>query len=91
VVVWGRHTPKLVRDSTEVASVHLVPLDELDRPDSPRMLPGSDPERPVIQVPLFDHNVHAPTAATLYQFREVGLHGRPTRVAHLDQPPFAWR
>jgi hypothetical protein len=37
------------------------------------------------------HFVHAPTAAVLYQFREVALHGRETRVAHLEQPVFAWR
>ncbi len=33
----------------------------------------------------------APTAAMLHQFGEVVLHGRPTRVAHLEQPVFAWR
>ena len=27
----------------------------------------------------------------LYQFREVALMGRATRVAHYDQPAFAWR
>jgi 8-oxo-dGTP pyrophosphatase MutT (NUDIX family) len=91
VVVWGLPTPTLAHDTAEVESTHFVPLGELDRPDSPRLLTGLDPERPIIQVPLFDHNVHAPTAATLYQFSEVGLHGRATRVAHFDQPPFAWR
>ena len=91
VVVWGRQEPALVFDSAEVESTHFVPLLELDRPDSPRFLDGPDPGRPVIQVLLFDRKVHAPTAATLYQFREVALHGRATRVAHFDQPPFAWR
>ena len=37
------------------------------------------------------HLVHAPTAAVLFQFREVALHGRDTRVAELEQPVFAWR
>ena len=32
----------------------------------------------------------APTAALIYQFREV-LAGRHTRVAELEQPVFAWR
>ena len=45
----------------------------------------------MIQVPLFGRFVHAPTGAVLYQFREVVLHGRITRVAHLEQPVFAWR
>jgi len=34
--------------------------------------------------------VHAPTAAVLYQVREVVVHGRPTRVAHFEQPVWAW-
>jgi hypothetical protein len=54
-----------------------------------RTIPESD--RPVIQIPLAGHLVHAPTAAVLYQFREVALHNRETRVAHLEQPVFAWR
>jgi hypothetical protein len=35
-------------------------------------------------------NIHAPTAALIYQFREV-LAGRNTRVAELEQPVFAWK
>jgi hypothetical protein len=45
----------------------------------------------VIQLPLLGRYVHAPTAAVLHQFREVVMHGRPTRVAHLEQPVFAWK
>jgi hypothetical protein len=35
--------------------------------------------------------VYAPTAAMLYQFREVAMRGLATRVAHFDQPRFAWK
>ncbi len=35
--------------------------------------------------------VYSPTAAIIYQFREVALFGRPTRVAHFEQPAFAWK
>ena len=49
------------------------------------------PERPVISIPMVGTDVHAPTAAIVYQLREVGLHGRATRVAHFEQPVFAWR
>jgi len=35
--------------------------------------------------------VYAPTAAILYQFSEVALDGRPTRVNDFYQPPFARR
>ena len=34
--------------------------------------------------------VEAPTAAILYQFREVALHGREVRVADVEQPFFTW-
>ena len=34
--------------------------------------------------------IHAPTAAMIYQLREVALHGRSTRVRHYEQPVFAW-
>ena len=36
-------------------------------------------------------SVYAPTAAILYQFSEVALEGRPTRVNDFYQPPFARR
>jgi hypothetical protein len=35
--------------------------------------------------------VYAPTAAILYQFSEVALDGRATRVNDFYQPPFARR
>jgi 8-oxo-dGTP pyrophosphatase MutT (NUDIX family) len=35
--------------------------------------------------------VYAPTAAILYQFSEVALDGRPSRVSDFYQPPFARR
>lgn len=91
VVVWGGAQPVFEPDPGEVQSVHLVPLAELEKPEVPRLLDGVEPDRPVLQVPLYGHNVHAPTAAVLYQLREVALHGRDTRVAHFDQPSFAWR
>jgi hypothetical protein len=34
--------------------------------------------------------IHAPTAAMIYQFREI-LAGRDTRVNELEQPVFAWK
>ena len=39
---------------------------------------------------LGGQQIHAPTAALIYQFREV-LAGRNTRVADLEQPVFAWK
>jgi hypothetical protein len=47
----------------------------------------------VISVPIamLDADIHAPTAAVLYQLREVALRGLATRVDHFEQPVFAWR
>ena len=41
-------------------------------------------------LPSLPTMVHAPTAAMIYQFREVALHAREVRVADVEQPFFAW-
>jgi 8-oxo-dGTP pyrophosphatase MutT (NUDIX family) len=91
VVCWAGEAPRLEPNPSEVSVVHLVPLEELDRPDSPRMLAIPESDRPVLQLLLWDGVIHAPTAAVLYQLREVAVHGRATGGAHFDQPVFAWR
>jgi 8-oxo-dGTP pyrophosphatase MutT (NUDIX family) len=91
VVVWAGDNPTLVPNPDEVARAYMVPLSELDRPDAPRFVTIPESSRPVVQMPLLGHLIHAPTAAVLYQLREVVLHGRHTRVADLEQPVFAWR
>ena len=90
VVVWGGPGVTLAPNPAEVASVHRVPLADLDRPGVPRLVSIPESDRPVIQVELLSTLVHAPTAAVLYQVREVVVHGRPTRVAHFEQPVWAW-
>jgi 8-oxo-dGTP pyrophosphatase MutT (NUDIX family) len=89
VVLWGGADPALVPNPAEVGELHRVPLPTIDV--EPRFLTIPESDAPVIQLPLFGRFVHAPTGAVLYQFREVVLRGRPTRVAHLEQPVFAWR
>jgi 8-oxo-dGTP pyrophosphatase MutT (NUDIX family) len=91
VVVWAGDAPRLEPNPAEVARAYVVPLSELDQPGSPRFITIPQSDRPVVQLPLLGGVVHAPTAAVLYQLREVVLHGRPTRVDHLEQPVFAWR
>jgi 8-oxo-dGTP pyrophosphatase MutT (NUDIX family) len=91
VVLWVGALPPLQPNPAEVASVHVVPVAHLDTPDSPRFLAIPESDRPVVQVPLLGTLIHAPTAAVLYQFREVVLHGRATRVVDLEQPVWAWR
>jgi 8-oxo-dGTP pyrophosphatase MutT (NUDIX family) len=91
VVVWAGADPVVVPNPDEVARAYVVPLAELDRPDTPRFVTIPESPRLVVQMPLLGHLIHAPTAAVLYQLREVVLRGRDTRVADLEQPVFAWR
>ena len=91
VVVWAGAGCKPTPNPDEVAEVYRVPLADLDAPEVPelRRIPESD--RPVISIPLVGTHIHAPTAAVLFQFREVAIHGRDTRVSHYEQPVFAWK
>jgi 8-oxo-dGTP pyrophosphatase MutT (NUDIX family) len=91
VVFWADDPGALSPNPAEVARVHLVPLEDLDAPDVPRFVSIPESDRPVIQLPLLGSLIHAPTAAVIYQMREVVSHGRPTRVDHLEQPVWAWR
>jgi 8-oxo-dGTP pyrophosphatase MutT (NUDIX family) len=91
VVFWADDPGALSPNPAEVARVHLVPLEALDAPDVPRFISIPESDRPVIQVPLLGSLIHAPTAAVIYQMREVVSHGRSTRVDHLEQPVWAWR
>jgi 8-oxo-dGTP pyrophosphatase MutT (NUDIX family) len=90
VVIWGGSgSPQLRPNEAEVAGMYLIPLADLDVP--PRLLRIPESDRPVLQLPLLGRFVNAPTAAIIYQFCQVALHGLATRVAHYDQPVFAWR
>lgn len=91
VVVWAGHVAEMAPNPAEVAGVFRVPLSDLDKPGVPRLITIPESDRPVIQLPLLDTLIHAPTAAVLYQTREVVVHGRPTRVHHLEQPVWAWQ
>jgi 8-oxo-dGTP pyrophosphatase MutT (NUDIX family) len=89
VVLWAGTEPVLRPNPVEVSEVHRVPLDVIDV--EPRFVTIAESDAPVIQLPILGRSVHAPTAAVLHQFREVVLRGRATRVAHFEQPVFAWR
>ena len=91
VVIWAGVKVDLVPNPEEVASVHRVAFSKLFRPGSPEFVTIPESDRPVIRMPMLGSKIHAPTAAVMYQFREVALAGRATRVAHLEQPVFAWR
>ncbi len=90
-VVWAGRAAALAPNPTEVASVHRIPVAEFMREDAPLLEPSDDAGRHILRMPVGRSWIAAPTAAVLYQFREVCIAGRHTRVAHFDQPLFARR
>lgn len=91
LVFWAPDLSAMTANPTEVASIHRFGLSEFDRADSPEFIDIPESERPVIRLHIGSSQIHAPTAAMLYQFAEVALRGRMTRVAHLEQPVWAWK
>jgi len=91
VVIWGGDRADLVANPAEVASIHRIPLTEFLRADAPVIQDTSEGSAPLILMPVGNTCIAAPTAAMLYQFREVVLLGKNTRVAHYEQPAFAWK
>jgi 8-oxo-dGTP pyrophosphatase MutT (NUDIX family) len=90
VVVWADARAAISPNPQEVASVHRVALGDIERADAFDFTTIPESTRRVIRFRHAGQFIHAPTAALIYQFREV-LAGRDTRVAELEQPVFAWR
>ncbi|MCW5661582.1 MAG: CoA pyrophosphatase [Burkholderiaceae bacterium] len=91
VVVWAGPARDLSPNEAEVASIHRIPASEMLRSDAPLLNQVKGAEHPVLRMPVGERWIAAPTAAFIYQFREWCLLQRDTRVAHFDQPFFAWR
>lgn len=90
VVLWGGADPALNPAREEVLAVYRVSLDPLVELE-PRFVAIPESDRPVLQLPLGEHLIHAPTGAVLFQLRQVGLLGRAgERVDEFEQPVFAW-
>ena len=90
VVVWVSTKAAIVPNPAEVDSVHRIALDDVEREDAFSFTSIPESRRRVIRFRLAGQFSHAPTAALIYQFREV-LAGRTTRVVELEQPVFAWK
>ena len=90
VVLWGGSNPDLKPARDEVFAVYRVGLQGLV--DAvPRFISIPESDRPVLQLPLGDQLIHAPTGAVLLQLRQVGLLGRiGERVDEIGEPVFAW-
>src|SRR4051794_8074048 len=90
VVAWAADSAKLSPNPAEVRSVHRIALSDVEQPGAFDFVTIPQSERRVIRLSHAGQYIHAPTAALIYQFREV-LAGRDTRVAELEQPVFAWK
>lgn len=90
VVAWLEDAGELKPNPAEVASVHFIRMDHICREEAVEFESIPESPRPVIRLSIGDRKIHAPTAAVVYQLREL-LCGRITRVAELEQPVFAWR
>jgi 8-oxo-dGTP pyrophosphatase MutT (NUDIX family) len=90
VVVWAATSAAISPNPEEVAFVHRIALGEIEQADAFDFITIPESTRRVIRFRHAGQFIHAPTAALIYQFREV-LEGRDTRVAELEQPVFAWK
>jgi len=90
VVVWADASAAIAPNPEEVASVHRIALGDIERADAFDFTTIPESTRRVIRFRHAGQFIHAPTAALIYQFREV-LAGRDTRVTELEQPVFAWK
>ena len=90
VVLWSAKGAVLTPSPDEVASAHRIALEDIERADAFDFTAIPESTRRVIRFRHAAQFIHAPTAALIYQFREV-LAGRDTRVDELEQPVFAWK
>ncbi|HZZ89729.1 MAG TPA: CoA pyrophosphatase [Caulobacteraceae bacterium] len=91
VVAWLDDMAAPRPNPDEVASIHHIRLDHIHGEAAVEFETIPESPRQVIRLRvLADHAIHAPTAAMVYQFREL-VAGRITRVHELEQPVFAWR
>ena len=90
LVVWAGVQAELKPNPSEVAECYRIELEQINRDERIEFVSIPESPRSVIRILINGYKVHAPTAAVLYQFREL-LGGRETRVNELEQPTFAWR
>lgn len=91
VVIWGGGRLDIRPAPDEVVAAYRVGLHQLQRDDSPRFIAIPESPRPVVQIPLGNDLIHAPTGAVLLQLRWLCLEGRHDPVDQLEQPVFAWK
>ena len=91
VVVWVGPDLRATPNPDEVAALFRIPLADTLADGFVEMLPVDGSDHPMIRLHIAGRHMHAPTAAVVYQFREVALAGRMTRAAHLLAPGWTAR
>lgn len=91
VVFWTGEPVAIEPNPDEVHLAWHVPLADLDHPRAPRRLRNPAGGPPLLRMYARGGWVNAPTAAWLWQFREVCLHGRPCRTDAVGQPGWTAR
>lgn len=86
VVVWSDDPLELNPSPAEVHYALRPPVSELDHPDSPLIEENPAGGPPLKRMFVQGSWINPPTAAVLYQFREVCLHARWTRTDDIGQP-----
>lgn len=93
VIVWIGQPESITPNPDEVAKVFHIPLSDLASANLVNLDAGKTPENPVFSINLatIGHEIYAPTAAIIYQFNEVAIKQKHTRVDFYDEPGFAWK
>jgi 8-oxo-dGTP pyrophosphatase MutT (NUDIX family) len=86
VVVWTPAALTITPNPEEVHDAWFVPLADLDHPRAPRREAHPDGGPSILRMYARGSWINPPTAAWLYQFREVCLHGRVVRTDEIGQP-----
>ena len=71
MVVWGGRHPPLRLNPAEVASIRRIRLVDIAREDAIEFDTIPESKRRVVRLNINGRFIHAPTAALIYQFREV--------------------
>ena len=91
VVLWVNDLSSLEAEPGEVEEIFIIDIEELFRADSPKWVSIEESNLKVLQLPIRNRLIHAPTAALLLQFKEVALLGNFMRTDHIEEPVWAWK
>ncbi|MEW5685969.1 MAG: CoA pyrophosphatase [Pseudomonadota bacterium] len=91
VIFWIAEALTLKPNPDEVHDAWFVPLSDLDHPRAPRRERHPDGGPQILRMFARGSWINPPTAAWLYQFREVCLRGHSVRTDGIGQPSWTAR